>query len=245
MKESELPPAFLKAMNRPKTLQEPKTAREKAKRIRAQQCPQCGSLQWSLLGSARQCHNCGGIWPQPPSTSEGHATDSDSLNCIPESDQARQKLLRTAANFQAVEEMGAVPEVLRRMQKREKDAHNPPPASQEPLSCHPEPKEAISPATHENRHSIPRPEPKPSVRDESLAKDKGKKGHTGRVSLVVVSYRRRLIDTDNLTPKFFVDACRYAGFIKDDRAEDIEFSVRQEKVASKELERTEITIKSP
>lgn len=128
-------------MNRPKTLQEPETASEKAKRIRGQQCPQCGSLQWSLLGSARQCHSCGCIWLRPTSTSEGHAADSDNLNYIPEADQARQKLLRTAANFQAVEEMGAVPEVLRRMQKREKDAHNPPPASQEPLSCPPEPKE--------------------------------------------------------------------------------------------------------
>lgn len=123
-----------------------------------------------------------------------------------------------------------------------------------PVSCPPEPvrvareqgkpKSVLKPS-HENRNKSPCAEPESSIFHEPLATNEGEKGHPSRVSLIVVSYRRRLIDTDNLCAKFFVDACRYAGFIKDDRAEDIEFSIRQEKVASKELERTEITITTP
>jgi hypothetical protein len=101
--------------------------------------------------------------------------------------------------------------------------------------------------SHDNptRHPASSPEPQQAVRDEPLAADARKESHPGRVSVRVVSYRRRLIDPDNLCPKFHIDACRYAGFIKDDSAKEIEYSIRQEQVPTKDLERTEITIETP
>lgn len=89
------------------------------------------------------------------------------------------------------------------------------------------------------------PVPQPPVRNRPVGEKEGEGGDPTRVSVRIASYRRRLIDPDNLVPKYFVDACRYAGLIKDDTAEEIEFSVRQEKVATKEEERTEITITRP
>ena len=81
-----------------------------------------------------------------------------------------------------------------------------------------------------------------AVRHEPLAADKGEKGNPGRVHVRVCSFRRRLIDPDNLCPKFFTDCLRYGGFIKDDTAKDIEIQTTQRKVHFKWDERTEITI---
>ena len=68
--------------------------------------------------------------------------------------------------------------------------------------------------------------------------------YAGRVAVGIVSYRRRLLDPDNLMggAKYFVDALRYAGAFRDDRPQDITLQVAQEKVARKEDERTEITL---
>ena len=77
---------------------------------------------------------------------------------------------------------------------------------------------------------------------EPLGADEREKGDTGRVLVRFVSFRRRLIDPDNLTPKFFCDCLRYGGFIKDDTAEDVEIQTSQIKVHFKWDERTEITI---
>jgi hypothetical protein len=75
-----------------------------------------------------------------------------------------------------------------------------------------------------------------------VAEKAGEEGYTGRFHIRVVSFRRRLLDPDNLCPKYFIDCLRYAGFIPNDRQEDINLEVRQEKVASREEERTELTI---
>lgn len=63
-----------------------------------------------------------------------------------------------------------------------------------------------------------------------------------RCKVSVVSFRRRLLDPDNLCPKYHIDALRYAGVIADDTAKHLVFEVRQEKVNEKRSERTEITI---
>lgn len=63
-----------------------------------------------------------------------------------------------------------------------------------------------------------------------------------RVRVRVTSFRVRLLDPDNLCPKYFIDCLRYANCIRDDRQQDITLEVRQEKVESKLLERTEIVI---
>lgn len=54
--------------------------------------------------------------------------------------------------------------------------------------------------------------------------------------------RCRLQDPDNGFAKPFVDALRYLGVIPDDSAKDIEFVLRQKKVATEEEEQTEIEV---
>lgn len=105
----------------------------------------------------------------------------------------------------------------------------------------------ITDQTNDNpTHNLPPcPEPQQIIRHEPLATGEGKEAHAGQVHVRVVSYRTRLIDPDNLCPKYFVDCCRYGGFIKNDTAKEIEFSVSQTKVKTKAEECTEITITTP
>jgi hypothetical protein len=58
----------------------------------------------------------------------------------------------------------------------------------------------------------------------------------------IISFRRRLIDPDNLCPKWFIDCLRYWGYIQDDRPQDIVLEVSQEKVQTKADEHTRIEI---
>jgi Holliday junction resolvase RusA-like endonuclease len=60
--------------------------------------------------------------------------------------------------------------------------------------------------------------------------------------LRIISYRTRTCDTDNLCPKWIIDALRYAQLIKDDTPEHIELQVRQEKVAHRTEEKTIIEL---
>ena len=61
-------------------------------------------------------------------------------------------------------------------------------------------------------------------------------------NISVVSFRRRLIDPDNLIVKYHVDGLRYCGIIQDDSAAHITIQVSQEKVSRKEDECTLISI---
>ena len=83
---------------------------------------------------------------------------------------------------------------------------------------------------------------KPIVCDESVAAEEGETGYAGRVRVCVVSYRRRLTDPDNLTPKYFLDCLRDSKLIRDDSAKQIELFVSQEKVKAKSDEGTAISI---
>jgi len=58
----------------------------------------------------------------------------------------------------------------------------------------------------------------------------------------VTSYRRRLLDEDNLCEKFHVDLCRYAGIIPSDAPGQTKIEVSQKKVGSKEAEFVRIEI---
>lgn len=71
--------------------------------------------------------------------------------------------------------------------------------------------------------------------------------HPGKHLVRVTSFRRRLLDPDNLCPKFHIDTLRYAGCIPGDSPAEIEITTGQAKVARKEDERTviEITIPDP
>jgi len=90
-------------------------------------------------------------------------------------------------------------------------------------------------------------EPEQAVCDEFLGAECGKAQDAAGCSVSVVSFRRRLLDTDNLIggAKYFIDSLRYANVIPGDRPDQIRLTVEQRKVKSKAKERTEITIEYP
>jgi hypothetical protein len=87
-----------------------------------------------------------------------------------------------------------------------------------------------------------RAKPKSAVQHESLGAEQGEKGNAVRYVVRVVSRRRRLLDEDNLCPKYFIDGLRYAGLLPADTPEVCHIETRQIKVSGKENEATEITI---
>ena len=95
---------------------------------------------------------------------------------------------------------------------------------------------------NENRRVSPGSFAEQAVWDEPLAAAKGKEGNPGRVSFRITSFRRRLLDEDNLVGKWFTDCCRYAGYIRQDTPDAISYEIRQIKVKTKQEERTEIEI---
>lgn len=95
---------------------------------------------------------------------------------------------------------------------------------------------------NDDYRSLPRPEPEPPLCDEPLAAASRTKPHAPRRRVSITSYRRRLLDPDNLCGKWFVDALRHLHVIEDDTAEDIEFSIKQIKVSEKDQERTVIEV---
>jgi len=74
--------------------------------------------------------------------------------------------------------------------------------------------------------------------------DAGKEKGPSRapLRLRITSRRVRLLDPDNLFPKYLIDALRYEGLIPNDTTEDIILEVRQEKVARKKEEGTVIEL---
>lgn len=86
------------------------------------------------------------------------------------------------------------------------------------------------------------PKPEPIVRDEPVAEKNGEDRNSTRLHVRVTSYRRKLIDPDNLCPKYFIDCLRMAEYISDDSAKDITLQVEQFKVKTSGEERTEIEI---
>lgn len=80
------------------------------------------------------------------------------------------------------------------------------------------------------------------LRPRSLAARKAKGINPGRFLIRVTSFRRRLLDEDNLCEKYVVDCCRYAQLLPGDAPGTTRIETRQEKVRSKEHERTEIEI---
>ncbi len=96
---------------------------------------------------------------------------------------------------------------------------------------------------YQARRAASSAKPQPIVRHEPVAEATGKGINPARIHVRITSFRRRLIDPDNLCPKYFIDCCRYCGWIPDDSAKEITLEVRQEKVG-REYERTEITIEA-
>ena len=65
---------------------------------------------------------------------------------------------------------------------------------------------------------------------------------TSRFLVRVTSFRRRLLDEDNLAEKYHVDCCRYAGLLASDAPDKTSIQVYQVKVRTKDEEMTVIEI---
>lgn len=89
------------------------------------------------------------------------------------------------------------------------------------------------------------PQPEPSVQHKLLGESQGTAQGAARIVVRITSFRRRLLDPDNLCPKALVDSLRYAGILSNDRPQDIELAVAQQKVAHRREERTEIELVFP
>ena len=91
---------------------------------------------------------------------------------------------------------------------------------------------------------LPSAKPERHVKHEPLAAADKEKGDSAPCKVSIISYRRRLLDIDNLYGgvKWFVDALRYEGVIQDDDPESIALTVSQVKVKTKQEQRTEIEI---
>jgi hypothetical protein len=59
---------------------------------------------------------------------------------------------------------------------------------------------------------------------------------------VVTSRRCRLLDPDNVCPKYVIDLLRYGGVLRDDSPDLIDLEIRQERVSKKDQEETVIEI---
>jgi hypothetical protein len=78
--------------------------------------------------------------------------------------------------------------------------------------------------------------------DAALVPAEVKIPDSGRFLVLVTSYRRRLLDEDNLCEKFHVDCCRYAGCIPSDSPAQTKIEVCQVKVGEKDQEFTRVQI---
>lgn len=58
----------------------------------------------------------------------------------------------------------------------------------------------------------------------------------------VTSFRKRLLDEDNLCEKYHVDLCRYAGVLPCDSPDKVKIEVGQKKIGSKEVEKTLVEV---
>jgi Holliday junction resolvase RusA-like endonuclease len=95
-------------------------------------------------------------------------------------------------------------------------------------------------ANHRRRSSSPKSEQ--DVWDESLAAKAREKRYPGRISVIITSNRKRLLDQDNLCVKYFLDCLRYAGVIPDDNPQAIDLQIRQIKVSKGQKEFTRIEV---
>ena len=102
--------------------------------------------------------------------------------------------------------------------------------------------ETLQNGNTEAHRSSPSAKPKQALLDVPVEPSRGKAAYSGRVTIRIESFRKRLIDPDNLCPKYLVDGLRYANIISGDSAAEVEIVTTQTRVSSKAEERTAITI---
>lgn len=88
----------------------------------------------------------------------------------------------------------------------------------------------------------PNSKPQRHPGNESVGKAKTQEGNPRRCIVRVTSYRNRLLDEDNLIPKWHIDALRYAGCLRSDAPDKTHIVTTQKKVAKKDQEKTLIEI---
>jgi hypothetical protein len=88
----------------------------------------------------------------------------------------------------------------------------------------------------------PGPVPKPAPEPEPVGPGPAKEAYPGKYAVCVVSYRRRLLDEDNLCPKYHIDSLRYAGLLPSDAPDKATIKTSQVQVRTKAEERTVISI---
>jgi hypothetical protein len=81
--------------------------------------------------------------------------------------------------------------------------------------------------------------------DGALGQGQPQEANPSRFLVRVTSFRRRLLDEDNLCEKFHVDCCRYAGLLPSDAPGQTRIEVAQFTVKDEADERTEIEIFPP
>jgi len=89
------------------------------------------------------------------------------------------------------------------------------------------------------------PVTQPAVLPPAPQKVPHQKSHPARFLVRLTDYRVRLLDEDNLCPKYHVDTCRYCDYIPTDAPGRCKIEVRQEKVFNKKDIRVEIEIVPP
>lgn len=96
------------------------------------------------------------------------------------------------------------------------------------------------------RHLVSNPQRQPASVDEPVAAVPREGARQGRLRICVTSYRRRLLDDDNvaLGAKPLVDCCVAAGFIPSDAPIWCKIQHRQEQVSDAAMERTEIALEN-
>ena len=82
----------------------------------------------------------------------------------------------------------------------------------------------------------------PDSRDGALGSSEAEARTGARVLVRVTSFRRRLLDEDNLCEKYHVDLCRYAGIIHQDSPGQTKIEVSQKKVGSQDTEFVRIEV---
>ena len=88
-------------------------------------------------------------------------------------------------------------------------------------------------------------QPQQIVRHDPLGETPREEENPGRIAVRIRSLRQRLLDPDNLCPKYFIDSIRYAKLIPDDSPSEIILEIQQAKVSLRSDERTEIEISFP
>ena len=101
-------------------------------------------------------------------------------------------------------------------------------------------------STHETSIAVgsyaPNSELECGTSNGALGKTAAQKGNSIRFLVRVTSFRKRLLDEDNICEKYFVDCCRYSGVIPTDAPSQTRIETRQFKTQKNQPESTLVEI---